>query len=249
MLERINEWVTVKRVLAGIGIFYAAVLAIGVTIGSCAPPATQPLPPRPTAVPTQVATPAPLPTQTPMPAPTPTPDGFSSESLELLSYFHELVKVKDADWFHELCYAQSSPAHNWMKYGRSKKGLGTVGEAGVLFGEIIQMGHDYCNSQGQETTYTRSMTKNMKTAWLHFRPVPTPLSSFVITDRPYQDIATRTAACIWNTPAMHSMFQGALATVDTESKFAALIELAVETEATTMGDTYASLVLCQSLRE
>ena len=80
MLERINEWVTVKRVLAGIGVFYAAVLVIGVTIGSCsASPAAQPLPPRPTAIPT------------PMPAPTSAPNPPKSLKATVVDTQHILA--------------------------------------------------------------------------------------------------------------------------------------------------------------
>ena len=111
--------------------------------------------------------------ETPSPIPSPSAPSFSTESLELLAAYRELLKFKDEPWFHSFCYGQASPANGWGEYV-TEIGAQTFIETGVTGWDLWYIGWDYCQNQGDETDFTKQKLREMEPEWLSHRPVPTP---------------------------------------------------------------------------
>ena len=80
---------------------------------------------------------------------------FSDEALDLRSVFNELIKFKDAPWFHDHCYSANSPAVGWAEYVNSMDS-GIIHETGIVPRELWGMGKtEYCMNEGMETDHTR----------------------------------------------------------------------------------------------
>ena len=104
---------------------------------------------------------------TPAPTPTPGVTGYSETALQLRAAFEEMVKFKSELWFHEFCFSQASPAHQWaenlLDMGRGLEGIESMDlleEAGVLPSDVYSMAVDYCQNKGQETEITNTMFRD-----------------------------------------------------------------------------------------
>ena len=179
----------------------------------------------------------------------PTPRaGFSPESLELRAAFDELIKIKDAPWFHIHCYSEASPAHEWGKYMSRADTLTTFTETGVMHSDLRQMGLDYCESEGKETNYTQTVFHDyMKPEWVNLRPVPTPNSDIRITvGRPYKAVSERLADCVWGNTEMEDLFREQINQSNSVSDFALVIETALDIaeDKTTWDGAMSLMTIC-----
>lgn len=176
---------------------------------------------------------------------------FSPEALELLAAFQELVDFKDEVWFHIFCYAEASPAHDWAEY-MSSVDLKTFSETGILPGDLWQMGLDYCDNEGKETTYTTQVLRDFIEAdWLNYRPVPTPKPEFRVTpSRPYKAMGEKLAECVWQNKAVHYLFQDDVDMSRNASELATVVEAALEgaRDTRTWDGAIEALTLCQNTR-
>ena len=180
--------------------------------------------------------------------PSPSTTDFSTEALELLSAYQELLLFKDEPWFHSFCYSVASPANAWAEYVTGI-GVQAFDETGVTGSDLWNMGWDYCQNQGGETEFTAVVREGMEPAWLSYQPVPTPRPELRVTpDRPFEQVGRNVAECIWNNPSMHDLFQETLGTTKDVAGFAAIIELAISSGETKMDDAIAALTLCEATR-
>ncbi len=175
--------------------------------------------------------------------------GFSTDALELLAAYQELLLFKNEPWFHDFCYSEASPANEWAE-SVTLIGIQAFEETGVTGSDLWYMGWDYCQNQGRETEFTKLVRKDMNRAWLSHQPIPTPRPRLRVTpDRPHEHVGRNVAECIWNNPSMHDLFQETLNTTSNMAEFAAVIELAISTGETTLDDAIAALTLCQATRQ
>ena len=180
--------------------------------------------------------------------PSPSTTDFSTEALELLAAYQELLLFKDEPWFHTFCYSAASPANGWAEY---VNGIGSQAfdETGVSGSDLWNMGWDYCQNEGGETEFTTVIREGMNPSWLSHQPVPTPKPDLrVKPDRPFEHVGRSVAECIWNNPSMHGLFQETLDTTTDVAEFSAIIELAISSGQTTMDDAIAALTLCEATR-
>ena len=166
----------------------------------------------------------------------------------LLAAYHELVSFKDDVWFHIFCYAEASPAHTWSETMVDKE-WDTYHEAGAHGDNLWNMGREYCESEGEETEFTRWVMGNMNADWINHRPVPTPSAAIRVTvGRPYRNVSEELASCLWVNRSMEEVFPEAYDGVESKAEMAELIEAALGTATdTTMFDGIITLwTVCES---
>ena len=196
------------------------------------------------------ATPTPTVTNLPERTSTPIPQaGFSSQALELLSAYHELVSFKDEPWFHVFCYSNNGPAARWANHVNSID-TNTFLETGIAPGELWGIGFDYCQNEGVATEYIVSTQKQMEPEWVNHRPIPTPNPEFAIPGRPYKDLSERLGNCIWNNASMWHLFPELMLDADNATELTAVFEAALEsaTDKETVDGALNALLSCESTR-
>ena len=155
--------------------------------------------------------------------------GYSQASLDLLANYYELLRFKDEVWFHIYCYALISPAHEWSNRIAELNDNATLGETGILSGELWSMGLEFCHNEGRETEGVRAMKSNIKATWLDYRPIPTPRPEMqVMADRPYQSLSEMVASCLWSNQAMYDYLPEAYDLSNSEAEMAVALEDALE---------------------
>jgi hypothetical protein len=88
------------------------------------------------------------------------PTEFSANTKELLTLYQELHSFKDDPNFHEVGFGRCCRFHDWqtrVEALRSKAGLETLADVGVLPGDLLTLGMEYMRSKGRPTEYTETM--------------------------------------------------------------------------------------------
>ena len=133
----------------GVGVIGFALLMVG---GAMLPPTPEP---------TSTATSSPTPTSTSaVSGEIVHPDEFSAHTKQLLALYKELHSFKDDPTFHEVGFGTCCRFHDWqtrVEALRSKAGLETLADVGVLPGDLLMLGMEYMRSKGRPTEYTETM--------------------------------------------------------------------------------------------
>ena len=107
----------------------------------------------------------------------PAPAMRTGQTLTLLRYYRELQGFKDNPDFHFYCYGVGGPYNDWVTNVKTLDGdhLAILLETGIVPGELWQMGRDYCQNEGRDTSYTISLQSQMKPEWLAMLPGDTSM--------------------------------------------------------------------------
>ena len=71
--------------------------------------------------------------------------------------------------FHSYCYAIGGPYNEWSEQVQAlqEQAVGRMlGEAGVVPGDIWNIGFDYCKNEGRKTDLIRTLEEYMDPAWV-----------------------------------------------------------------------------------
>ena len=85
---------------------------------------------------------------------------FSAHTKQLLTLYEELHSFKDDPNFHEVGFGRCCRFHEWQTRVaalRSRAGLETLADVGVLPGDLLTLGMEYMRSKGRSTEYTETM--------------------------------------------------------------------------------------------
>ena len=88
------------------------------------------------------------------------PTEFSAHTNQLLTLYEELHSFKDDPTFHEVGFGRCCRFSDWqtrVEALRSKAGLETLADIGVLPGDLLTLGMEYMRSKGRPTEYTETM--------------------------------------------------------------------------------------------
>ena len=192
---------------------------------------------------------------TPAPTLTPGVTVYSETALQLRAAYEEMVKFKSELWFHELCFSQASPAHEWAEnltnMGRELEGIEStelLEATGIYPSQVWSMAEDYCQNKGQETDFTTAMLRDhINSSWLNYRPVPTPTAQFrVVADRPFRHVSEPLAECIWHNPDMHHLFEEEIEESSSSAELGDLIEMALQNGTSeTVDGAYTVWTICE----
>ena len=88
------------------------------------------------------------------------PTEFSTHTKQLLALYEELRSFKDDPSFHEVGFGRCCRFHDWktrVEALRSRAGVETLADIGVLPGDLLMLGMAYMRSKGRPTEYTEAM--------------------------------------------------------------------------------------------
>ena len=134
-------------------------------------------------------------------------DRVDAQSTELMQLYNELLSFKDEPDFHLYCFGIGSPYEPWVervksledRVGRGVVAIDFMAKTGIFPGHLWQMGWEYCQNQGYDTSQTLDIKGMINRKWLTSGVDPTPSSLPLPTVAPTKGFVLPPTVTRWPT--------------------------------------------------